>query len=263
MVGAMIIVLAVAALYLGAVSCRNGHPGLREFRGWAYAHRGLHGEGRPENSMAAFRASLEGGYGIEFDLHLLKDGNLAVIHDSKLKRTTGVEGRIEDLTTEDLKNYHLEGTEETIPTFRELLDLYAGKAPLIVELKPVGNNHGALCKAACDMLESYEGPYCMESFDPRCVMWLKRNRPKIIRGQLAEDFVKRQEASLDPAVLAETYAAERLYSAGFCGLQICRPETQSQCVAVPKAVWRPGCQLDNPEPGRIRHCGKGRLAADF
>ena len=190
MVAALIIVLAVAALYLGAVSCRSGHPGLRELQGWAYAHRGLHGEGCPENSMAAFKAALDGGYGIEFDLHLLADGDLAVMHDSLLKRTTGAEGRIEDLTAEDLKNYHLEGTEETIPTFRELLDLYAGKAPLIVELKPVGNNHAALCKTACDMLESYEGAYCMESFDPRCIMWLKRNRPKIIRGQLSEDFVK-------------------------------------------------------------------------
>ena len=199
MVAALIIVLAVAALYLGAVSCRVGHPGLKDLQGWAYAHRGLHGEGRPENSMAAFRASLEGGYGIEFDLHLLKDGNLAVIHDSSLTRTTGAEGRIEDLTTEELKNYRLEGTEETIPTFRELLDLYDGKAPLIVELKPVKGNHAALCKAACDMLESYKGVYCLESFDPRCIMWLKRNRPRIIRGQLAEDFVRSN--SKEPLVL--------------------------------------------------------------
>ena len=185
-----VIILFLAMFYIGAVCGRVGHPGVKDLRGWAYAHRGLHGEGCPENSMAAFKAALEGGYGIEFDVHLLADGNLAVIHDSKLKRTTGVEGRIEDLTTEDLKNYRLEGTEETIPTFRELLDLYAGKAPLIVELKPVGNNHGALCKTACDMLEGYEGVYCMESFDPRCVMWLKKNRPRIIRGQLAEDFVR-------------------------------------------------------------------------
>lgn len=186
----MILLLILIVLYLAAIRCRKGHPGLKALQGWRYAHRGLHGAERPENSMAAFRASLAGGYGIEFDLHLLKDGNLAVMHDSFLKRTTGAEGRIEDLTTEELKNYHLEGTEETIPTFRELLDLYAGKAPLIVELKPVGKNHAALCKAACEMLDSYEGVYCMESFDPRCVFWLKRNRPDIIRGQLAEDFVR-------------------------------------------------------------------------
>ena len=190
MVVLILILLALSALYLGSVSCRVGHPGLKDLRGWAYAHRGLHGNGLPENSMAAFRAALDGGYGIELDVHLLKDGNLAVIHDSLLRRTTGAEGRIEDLTTQDLKNYRLEGTEETIPTFREVLELYAGKAPLIVELKPVGNNQAALCQTACDMLESYEGAYCMESFDPRCIFWLKRHRPKIIRGQLAEDFVR-------------------------------------------------------------------------
>ena len=70
------------------------------------------------------------------------------------------------------------------------MDLYDGKAPLIVELKPVGGNHAALTEAACTMLESYSGVYCMESFDPRCVYWLKMNRPRIIRGQLAENFLK-------------------------------------------------------------------------
>ena len=190
MIPVFVIALFLAMFYIGSVGGRTGHPGLKLLQGWSYAHRGLHSRGVPENSMAAFRAALEHGFGIEFDLHLLKDGNLAVIHDSPLKRTTGAEGRIEDLTTKDLVNYHLEGTEETIPTFRQLLDLYDGKAPLIVELKPVSGNHAALCEAACRMLENYNGVYCIESFDPRCVYWLKKNRPDIIRGQLAENFYR-------------------------------------------------------------------------
>lgn len=184
------IIAILIALYVLFLRGRSNHPGMAALRGWVYAHRGLHGNGLPENSMGAFRAALEGGYGIELDLHLLKDGNLAVIHDSLLKRTTGAEGRIEDLTTEELKHYHLEGTEEAIPTFREVLDLYAGKAPLIVELKPVGDNHARLAETACTMLESYDGPYCIESFDPRCVRWLRKNRPQVIRGQLSENFLK-------------------------------------------------------------------------
>lgn len=182
----LLIILIV--LYLLALRCRKDHPGLKDLRGWSYAHRGLHGNGIPENSMAAFRAALEGGYGIELDIHLLKDGNLAVMHDSLLNRTTGEAGRIEDLSTEDLKTYHLEGTEETIPEFMDVLTLFNGKAPLIVELKPENGNHAALAEAACKMLETYSGVYCIESFDPRCVAWLKKNRPDIIRGQLTENF---------------------------------------------------------------------------
>ena len=45
-------------------------------------------------------------------------------------------------------------------------------------------------EAACRMMDTYKGPYCMESFDPRCVAWLKKNRPDIIRGQLTENFFK-------------------------------------------------------------------------
>ena len=196
---ALIATAAVCTAGLLTLRGRSNHPGMAALRGWGYAHRGLHKEGIPENSMAAFRAALEKGYGIELDIHLMKDGNLAVIHDSSLKRTAGAEVRIEDLTIEDLENYRLEGTEEKIPLFRQVLELYDGKAPLIVELKPVDGNHAALSRAACDMLESYRGAYCLESFDPRCIAWLKQNRPQLIRGQLTENFVKGKN-TLHPAI---------------------------------------------------------------
>ena len=182
--------LALVLLWILALRCRRNRPGLADLRNWSYAHRGLHGPGVPENSMAAFRAALDGGFGVELDVHLLKDGNLAVMHDSLLNRTTGQAGRMEDLTTEDLKHYFLEGTAETIPEFGEVLDLFGGKAPLIIELKSADGNHAALTEAACKLLEGYPGPFCMESFDPKCVAWLRKNRPDIIRGQLAENFFR-------------------------------------------------------------------------
>ena len=183
----LIVAVIVAALYLLALRGRTGHPGLAGLRGWNYAHRGLHNAERPENSMSAFREALEHGYGIELDIHLMKDGNLAVIHDSSLKRTVGADVRIEDLTLSDLEQYRLLGSGEKIPLFREVLDLYRGKAPLIVELKEA-KNCDALCRAAAQMLQTYQGAYCVESFDPRCVYWFRKNAPHVIRGQLTEDY---------------------------------------------------------------------------
>ena len=205
LITALIILVALAALLLFLLAGRRNHPGLEKLRGWSYAHRGLHGEGIPENSMAAFRRALEHGYGIELDVHLMKDGELAVVHDSSLKRTAGADVKIEDLTKEDLEKYPLEGTEETIPLFKEVLALYAGKAPLIVELKPEKGNHAALSKATCDLLESYDGAYCLESFDPRCIRWLKKNRPELIRGQLSENWLKTKNDLPWPIAFALTY----------------------------------------------------------
>ena len=196
----LIILLILLVLYTLAVVGRRGHPGLKALRGWGYAHRGLHGNGIPENSMAAFRAALDAGYGIELDIHLTKDGNLAVIHDHSLLRTAGVEKKIEDLTVEELSAYPLEGTGETIPTFSQVLALYAGKAPLIIELKAIDNNHAALCEAACKAMEGYSGPWCMESFDPRCVYWLRKHHPQIIRGQLTENFMADKSNPLHPVL---------------------------------------------------------------
>ena len=193
---ALILILLFILLYLFALRGRRNHAGLSTLRGRAYAHRGLHGNGVPENSMAAFRLALEKGYGIELDIHLMKDGKLAVIHDASLKRTAGADIQIEDLTAEDLKNYRLEGTDERIPLFTDVLELFNGKAPMIVELKAERGNHAALCKAAGELLNSYDGAYCIESFDPRCIAWLKDNRPDIVRGQLAENYFRSPKCRL-------------------------------------------------------------------
>ena len=189
------LLIAGTLLWFFAISGRINHPKLHQLRGWNYAHRGLHGNGVAENSMEAFRLALDHGYGIELDIHLLADGELAVFHDSDLRRITGREGILEDLTADQLKDYPLSGTDQTIPLFRDVLALYAGKAPLIVELK-TKNNHAALTDAACKLLDGYEGAWCMESFDPRCLLWLKKHRPDVIRGQLTENYLKKSKVKV-------------------------------------------------------------------
>lgn len=166
---------------------------MKHFR---YAHRGLHdlSAGVPENSMAAFRRAIEHGFGSELDVHLLADGSLAVFHDSDLKRVTGREGVLEELTAERLGEYKLGGTEESIPLFSEVLSLYEpSRLPLVVELKAYKNNCAALCEAAVAELDRFQVPYVMESFDPRCLLWLRKRRPEIVRGQLAQNFLLHSE----------------------------------------------------------------------
>ena len=188
----ILLVLAILAeLWLLSLQCRRNHPSWNFLRTFRYAHRGFHDKPQiPENSLPAFRRAIDHIYGAELDVHLMADGNLAVIHDSSLLRTAGADVAIEDLTAADLDNYRLEGTDEKIPLFSEVLELFEGRTPLIVELKPQRDNHDALTAAAVAMLDKYRVNYCIESFDPRCLRWLKKNRPAIVRGQLSEQFLR-------------------------------------------------------------------------
>lgn len=197
---AVIIILIILAvlflLYLLCLRCRRGHADWAHFRQWRYAHRGLHNKekGIPENSMAAFKLAAANGFGAELDVHLMKDGKLAVIHDASLLRTAGADVLIEDLTAEELENYRLEGTEQRIPLLEDVLPLFVDRAPLIVELKAERGNAEALAAAACKVLDKCKAEYCVESFDPRCLMWLWQNRPDVIRGQLSENFTAHGDA---------------------------------------------------------------------
>ena len=197
----IVILLVLFLLWVLALRCRKNHPAWETLRKFRYAHRGLHDSknGIPENSMAAFRLAVENGYGIELDIHLTKDGRLAVIHDASLLRTAGVDVKVETLTAEELDQYRLEGTEEKIPFLEDVLPLFEGKAPLIVELKVEGNA-ATLAKAACDLLDQYKADYCIESFHPQAVLWLKKNRPEICRGQLSQNFLKHEGTKMGKAV---------------------------------------------------------------
>jgi len=194
----ILLYVTVAILFVYALStfCGKSNSALHKFRSWAYAHRGLHGDNAPENSLEAFRRAKEAGYGVELDVHLLADGNLAVIHDSSLLRMTGKNGRVEDLKADQLTEYPLSGTDETIPLFTDVLDLFHGSVPLIVELKALSGNYRQLCERVCDVLDHYDGLYCVESFDPRCVYWFRKNRPDVIRGQLTENYFAAQGSKL-------------------------------------------------------------------
>ena len=170
---------------------------IENLLGARYAHRGLHKKPEiPENSMHAFSLAVEGGYGIELDVHLTKDNKLAVIHDASLKRTAGVDLLIEEITLAKAQEYYLEKSQERIPDFEEFLKMVDGKIPLIIELKTVDGNTDALCRRMVEALEGYKGIYCIESFDPTVVKWLCHNAPEIVRGQLAGHLRKGGDSNI-------------------------------------------------------------------
>lgn len=187
----LLALLVLLELFTLLLQCRRGHPDWGLLRLFRYAHRGYHDKPRiPENSLAAFRRAIAHGFGAELDVHLMKDGNLAVIHDASLRRTAGADVLVEDLTAEELKQYRLEGTDEPIPLLEEVLELFQDRTPLVVELKAERGNHAQLAEAACRVLDRYRVHYCIESFDPRCLIWLRKHRPEIVRGQLSEQFLR-------------------------------------------------------------------------
>ena len=153
-----------------------------------YAHRGLWNDERPENSMAAFRAAVERGYGIETDVRLTHDGVPVLFHDDTLKRVCGDDRRVIDCTYEELKSARLSGSDEGIPTLSELLELAGGTVPLLIELK--GEDLCTdLCPVIAPMLEGYGDMITVESFNPILLSKMKKLMPKMPRGQLVTALV--------------------------------------------------------------------------
>ena len=167
-----------------------------------YAHRGLHGAAIPENSLAAFDRACEAGVGIELDVQLSCDGVVMVFHDFDLRRMTGEEGKLCRWNSAALQRLSLQDSEQTVPTLEEVLRLVDGRVPLLIELK--GETHSAaLCKAVGDLLETYEGPYCLESFNPFLVRGIRKRLPEAFCGLLYTNLC-RDKKSASPLCLAAT-----------------------------------------------------------
>lgn len=165
------------------------HGEMQPFKGWNYAHRGLHTQDLscPENTLAAFEAAVNAGYGMELDVQLSQDDQVVVFHDDTLDRITAATGRVDAYPYETLKTFAIHETAHTMPLFSEVLALVAGRTPMIVELKS-GKNADELCKKTLELLRGYDGAFCVESFDPTIVAWFRRNAPDLCRGQLANNY---------------------------------------------------------------------------
>ena len=170
------------------------------------AHRALHdvARGRPENSRAAIRAAIDAGYGIEIDLQLSRDGVPMVFHDETLERLTPREGWLCDLTAAELAEIPLKGGDETIPTLAEVLDLVAGRAPLLIELKDqtlrMAESDGRLEQATARALASYDGPVALMSFNPHMIARMATLAPGLPRGLTTSAYDYADWAPLAPEI---------------------------------------------------------------
>lgn len=151
-------------------------------------HRGLHdhANGVIENSLSAFRAAIDAGYGIELDIQLSADNEAVVFHDDTLDRVAEASGLVQARSADELGRIRLKGSSDTIPTFAETLALVAGRAPLLVELKDqsggMSGTDGALERATVAALRGYQGPVALMSFNPDTVACLADLAPDMPRG---------------------------------------------------------------------------------
>ena len=172
-------------LIIFAVLTFMAHPSLRyrkceRWRGEQFAHRGLHDikSGVVENTLPAFIAARDQGFGMELDIRFTKDMQVVVFHDDDLLRLAGDARKVCQLTLDELKAIPLGGIDDArAPTLREVLDAVDGKTPLLIELKS-GRNNSGLCRALMDSMEAYKGEFLVESFNPLIVAWFRFTHPR-------------------------------------------------------------------------------------
>lgn len=152
-----------------------------------FAHRGLHGDGRIENSRAAFEAAVAAGHGIELDVQASRDGEPFVFHDDQLDRLTGETGPLARRSAAALAAITLAGSAETLPRLHEILALVAAQAPILIELKSPDANASSLCLAVRRALEGYRGQVAVMSFNPDVGRWFAEHAPRVVRGLIVSE----------------------------------------------------------------------------
>lgn len=158
----------------------------------AYAHRGLHGPGVPENSPTAFAYAIAAGVGIECDIQRSADNRAMVFHDWDLARLTGEGGPTDGRTASRLAQLTLLGGTDSIPTLAQVLEQVAGQVPLLIEIKSKAERQPApACLAVRRELDGYTGPHAVMSFDPRVSRWFATHSPRTLRGLVVTEEGKK------------------------------------------------------------------------
>ncbi|MEZ5908142.1 MAG: glycerophosphodiester phosphodiesterase family protein [Hyphomicrobiaceae bacterium] len=155
------------------------------------AHRGLHdaAKGRVENTFSAFSAAIAKGYGIELDLQRDRDNTPMVFHDSQLQRLVDAEGPVAAYSAKELKAMRYRASSDEIPTLAELLEVVAGKVPLMIEVKSTWQRQpGEFERRIADQVKAYKGPVSLISFHPNVLEALAALAPDVPRGIVSGRF---------------------------------------------------------------------------
>ncbi len=154
-----------------------------------FAHRGLHDAeaGRAENSLAACKAAIDKNFALEVDVQLSADGEAMAFHDDTLDRMTDESGHLRARTAAELQQIALkDGGGETIPTLAEVLELIAGRTPVVLEVKDqdgkFGPDVGPLEARVAELAMAYDGPIAVMSFNPHSVKAMGEAAPEVPRG---------------------------------------------------------------------------------
>lgn len=162
-----------------------------------YAHRGASGYA-PENTLESFKLAMEmGADGFELDVHVSRDGELIVIHDETVDRTTNGTGRIMDMTLQQIKaldaSSHMEKyAGARIPTLEEVYSLIQGTDLLInCELKTDAIQYPDIEKKCLDLARrmGVEGQLLYSSFNHYTLMQLKTLDPAVSTGALYSNAI--------------------------------------------------------------------------
>lgn len=130
--------MVVTAIILGIGAIPVAGAAVPPMPDWSVvfvAHRGL-APGYPENTLAAYRQAIKlGAEVLEIDLRGTKDGEVVIVHDDTLERTTNGKGKVTDYTLAELKKLDA-GQGERIPTYEETLKVVAGTGvKLLLDIK--------------------------------------------------------------------------------------------------------------------------------
>jgi glycerophosphoryl diester phosphodiesterase len=172
-------------------SSRSRRAELELLGSHPFAHRGLHGPGRPENSCAAFQAAIKAGFGIELDVQASRDGAAMVFHDYHFDRLTTDKGPVRDRDATEIAQLRLAGTVEKIPPLTDALRLIAGRVPLLIEVKSPDRHIVPLCRAVEAALQGYSGPAGIMSFNPEVGAWFAHHAPERLRGLVVTESGKK------------------------------------------------------------------------
>jgi len=148
------------------------------------AHRGLHDDNVPENSLAAFEAAIEAGYPIEIDVQLTRDKVPVVYHDDHFLRLTGLKKRVTKAMFKVVRGLKIADSDEDVPTFGEVLECVDGRVPLLIEIKRNKGSRG-IERVVMDMLKDYKGEFAIQSFNPMALRKVRKIDPSIYCGLLS------------------------------------------------------------------------------